>query len=155
MASQRIDPREMAAAPLTRNTDGTPKTDEHVNRFDSIFTGMVFKAASATAKTYEEGDRKTRKIANVLIEIANSGTFLKGSVKAIQDKGDNKPHAEFGFFGAVNQGTCIVTDEPQAGEDLEAFRRTVVKQYGAWRQKHSVSGTKAPQEALVLDDLSL
>ena len=125
-----------------------------VNRFDAIFTGIIFKAASASAKTYDEGGRKTRKIANVLIEVCNSGSFLKGSVRAVQNAGEAKPHAEFGFFGAVNQGTCIVADDAQADADLLAFRAAVVVKFGEWRKKTgSIASVSAPVDALVLDDM--
>jgi hypothetical protein len=145
--------RQAAAAPRAARSEA-PK--DKGNRFDALFTGMVFKPASATAKTYDEGGRKTKKIGNVLLELAGSATYIKGSVKAVQSTGETKPHAEFGFFGAVNQGTCLVTDDLAAQQDMDAFKARVVREFATWRKANGNTGvTASPSEVVTLDDMNL
>src|SRR5689334_10658236 len=131
------------------------------NRFAALFSAIIFKPASASAKTYDENGRKSRKVANVLLEFANpttgkgSGIFVKGRIAAVQTTGQRKSKAEFKFFAAQNMGQCIVTDDEQATRDMAAYAKHVEAKYADYRKQLAISGVGEDSEGVELDDISL
>lgn len=109
-----------------------------VNRYDTIFTGVIFKAA-ASDKVYDQNGTKQKKLASVLVEVAGSRGYLKASVYAEQAAGQSKPRAVFKFFGSQT-GVCFTTDDPQSAADLNAWKANQCRMYADWR-KASNGGT--------------
>lgn len=144
-----------AAAMLVGTLNGKP------NIFRAMFSAVLFKPAAASAKTYEDGGRKQKKLAQVLLEICNpatgkgSGVFVKGRIAAIQEAGQKKPRAEFKFFGAQNQGVCIVTDDEAATRDLAAFSKHIEAEYKTYRKDNAAAIATVQADETELDDLSL
>ena len=147
-----------APAPAQPPVEDDDAEDDNTGAFGTLsrnplgLSRVVFKAASLTAKAYTEGDRVTKKIANVLVELGNSGIFLKGSIKAVRYTGKTKPVVEFGFFGAQNQGQCISTDDPNGQIALANVKGQIVKLYMDWRKAvQSGAAAHVPTDAPEID----
>jgi hypothetical protein len=118
--------RQMAAAPI-KPTEPTVK-----NRFEKLFTSVIFKASETdTIYTTERTGLKSKRLASVMIELSGTGGYLKGSVYARQRRGQDKASAEFTFFGANNQ-TCFTVDDASAKAELDQWRAKVAADYVAW-----------------------
>ena len=134
--------RQMATAPRPERVEApAAKPAPGANRFDAIFTGVVFKPAAANAKVYgkgddDDGDRASKKLATVLVELCRSEAHLVGSIKAVQNKGEAEPHAEFLFQASQFGGQCIKAESNEAAAELSAWRDKVVDDYLAWREQN-------------------
>lgn len=115
------------------------------------FTSVIFKAASPTAKAFEETGRKSKKKANFLIEMGNSRAYLKGSIKAVMYAGRTKAVVEAGFFGAMNQGSCLACDDPSGQAALATLRADIVDRYLDW-SKGQTPVAYVPTSAREIDE---
>lgn len=116
------------------------------------FTSVHFKAAALSTKSYPESNRTTKKIANILVELGTSRTYLKGSVKAVKYPERPKSVAEVGFFGAQNQGSCLATDDARAQAAMADVKSEIIGLFAAWRKATGVA-VYVPANALELDDV--
>ena len=150
--------RQMAAAPRQSPAVEAPAA-KRGNRFDAIFTAYVFKPAATNAKVYGKGDddsdRASKKLATVLVELCNSGAHVVGSIKAIQLKGEPKPHAEFLFQASQFGGQCIKAEDNAAMLELDAWRNTVRDAYLAWRKENKIVASSGPVGGTIDDMDSL
>ena len=146
-----VDAREMGSAPLA-------KADKPKNRFDSVFSVVLFKPANDSARVFtsDRDGGKSKKIANVQVEIAGTGGYIRGSIYAKQPKGAAKAHAEFSWFGA-NMQTCIVVEDAQAKAELDQWRKGVALRYAGWLKDNPQTAALvgAPVADVELDGVSL
>jgi hypothetical protein len=142
--------REMAAAPLSvRET-----VAEKINRFAAVFTAVLFTVAeNGQVNEREKSGLKSRKLANVLVEVGGTGGYIRGSIYARLPKGATVPYAEFTFTGTQFASAFCVRDE-QAKEDLNEWRRSVADLYADWRKENGIAAAAAPTTGPVLDGIT-
>lgn len=149
--------REMAAAPLkphdepavreepaepmhTSDGSNVPPSKER-NRFDALFTSVVFTPSeSDTVYTRQSSGLKSRKLANVLVELSHAGAYIRGAVYARLPKGKAKPYAELTFMGN-QQSICIVTQDENAKSELIDWRNRAADAYATWRAQQNIAPT--------------
>lgn len=121
----------MAAAPVTPKTD-TPTEKKKTNRFADLFTAAIFKAAeNGTIYTSERSGGKSQKLANVLVELAGTGGYVRGSIYAKQGKNEKTARAEFTFMGTQNQN-CFTVEDSSAKAELDQWRAQMAADYIKW-----------------------
>lgn len=156
--------RQAAAAPRSSNQPlAAPKPDAapdapKVNRFDALFTAYHFKPASATVKIYgkgegETGDRLSKKLASVVVEVANGLGTIAASVKAVQNRGETEPHAEFLFQASQFGGQCFKAEGSAAEGELEDWKDRLIDAFMIWRDKNGHSGNSITKTAKPLSGM--
>jgi hypothetical protein len=144
--------RQMAAAPTK---DAAPKKE---NRYTKIFTGFTFSTPNTSTvygKDDKDTNRITKKLANVLVHLADGSGAFRAGVKAVQIKGSSaKPFPEFTFFATQHQGSFVVTEESAKAEFEEWKANTAIPAFLAWR-KQAGPGATVPTNVPALDDVEL
>lgn len=138
--------RQMAAQPLTPKTEPTK-----ANRFDRLFTAVIFKASdSDKVFVNERSGQKSKKLASVLLEVGGSEGYLRGTIYAKQGRNETKANAEFSFFGA-NMQTCFSVEGPTAKAELDAWRAKVAADYKVWASQTGNQTTASINVGAALD----
>lgn len=127
------------------------------NRYDSLFTGIVIKHSSATTTVYgEDGGRKSKKLADVVLTLRDGCGVITGKIAAVQMPGQKKPRATFGFTASMRGGQALQATEDQAVRDLDAFSKAIEARYMKERAERQAANVDEADEAeTILDDLSL
>jgi hypothetical protein len=137
-SNSKIDPREMAAAPLTPSTK--PADDWRAR--------LKFLPAGATAKVNIDTDgSKSKKVANVLVPVTladGTQTHVKGSIYAKLAPGSKSPVATFSWFGnpMIRQNCMSPADDQEKGVLLK-IAHTIAEAYSTWIKANPHARTAA------------
>lgn len=128
----------------------------NLNRFDQIFTAVIFNAARADAKVWTDEKTlvKSRKLATVRIEVLGSGGYLHASIKAEQGPRQDKPSARFTFKSTQFESSFTASD-PAVASELEQWKRAVERRYKLWRAENPALAMQAGPDTVELDDITL
>jgi hypothetical protein len=153
-AKGKAEPSAQAEPVKEPTKEPTPTADQgkgKANRFEALFTGYVFKA-SDNGQIYERerSGMKSKRLAAVMVEVAHTGGYLKGSIYARQKKGADKATAEFTFMGSQNQ-ICFTVEDSTAKAELDAWRAQVAADYVKWAIATGQTSAATIETAVPLD----
>ena len=145
-------PTESAEIPAI--TESAPATR---SALASVLGRVQFKPSdNVKVFTNDRTGVKSRKIANVLVELGNTGVFVRGSIYARQGAKDTKARAEFSWFGA-NMQTCLTPEDAQSKADMQSLQNNIAVGYAKWLKDNpqQQAAAASQQEVVELDGLSL
>lgn len=130
----------LAAEPSPAGKPPAPEKPKP-NRFDALFVALLFSTPAASTKTYGDDDRKSKKLVNILVEIANpltkegSGLFIRAALKAVQSGKDAKIKPEFVWHGTQYQSAVQLEDE-SAKAEMAAWKDAAMRRASTWFKDH-------------------
>jgi len=115
------------------------------------FGAPIFTPSDSDKQFDRTDGLKSKKVANVLLEINAAGLYSRGTIYARQ-KGGGTPYVEFTFSGTMNQSSIVTLDE-HAKAALQAFKVAVAVAYAGWRKEQGIAETK-PTAAPTIEGVS-
>ena len=129
---------------------------ERVNRYKTLFTGIAIKHSSDSTTVYgEDGGRKSKKLADVMLTLRDGCGVVTGKIQAVQQPGQRQAHADFSFTASMRGGQALIADSDAAQADLDSFKSGIVARYLAERKARRAAVSDDVAASAVLDDLSL
>lgn len=135
--------------------DAAPAAAAKKNRYDVLFTGYTIKHSSPGTTTYgDEGKRKSKKLADVTLNLRDGCGVVTGKIQAVQNPGKKAPVAVFSFTSSLRGGSALLADTDAAQRDLDNYTKAIEARFMSEYKARQAEGA-ADDEETVIEGLSL